>query len=91
MLFMTTYKFVGDRTPERTAALMNVFGERGEAEGTQAHYVRADSGGGWLIQEITDAATVYEDALAYSEWLEIESVPILGMDEAAPKILESLA
>lgn len=53
--------------------------------------MRADSGGGWLIQEITDAATAYEDALAYAEWLEIESVPILGMDEAAPKILESLA
>ena len=90
MLFMTTYDIIGDRTSERTAALMQVFGDRGEVEGTQAHYVRADGGGGWVIQEINDATKAYEDSLAYAEWLDIETVPIITIDEAVPKILESL-
>ena len=87
---MNTYRFIGDRTPERSAALMKVFGERGEAEGTVAHYVRADGRGGWVIQDTTDLVSGYVDSLAFAEWLEIDSVPILTIDEAVPKIMESL-
>ena len=91
MLFMNTYRITGDRTPERIGALMKVFGERGEAEGTVAHYVHVDGGGGWIIQDTTDMLTAYETSLAYSEWLEIESVPVITVEEAVPKILDYLS
>ncbi len=91
MLFVTKYSIRGERTKERIGALMTVFGERGEIPGTVAHYTAVDGSFGLVIQELDDAATGYQATLAYQEWLDLETTPILTVEEAVPHILESLA
>ena len=91
MLTLSSYTIIGERSKERTAELMKVFGERGDAPGTIAHYVRADGGGGFVIGDDPSSEQLYEVALAYSEWLDIETIPILRVEDAIPKITEYLA
>ncbi len=76
-------------TKAQTGELMKVFGERGEMAGTVAHYVYP-GGGGIVIVDNDDAGALYETAIAYSEWLDIDVRPILAVDDAVPRILAYL-
>ena len=76
-------------TKAHTAALMEVFGERGEVPGSVAHYVYP-GGGGVVIAEQDDPGVIYETTLAYSEWLDFDVKPVLSIDAAVPMILEYL-
>jgi hypothetical protein len=87
MLFQSNYSIVGDRTVESGKALMAAFGQRGKSPGEIAHYVRADGTGGTVISENSDAKELHEVALAYAQWLEIEIIPILTIDDAVPALL----
>ena len=77
-------------TKEQTAALMEVFGTRGEVPGSIAHYVYP-GGGGVVIAEQDDPKVIYEAATAYNEWLEFDIKPALTIDDAVPIILANLA
>lgn len=83
-MFVIHYQLIGERTKERTAELMAVFGERGAAPGTVAHYVYADGGGGMVIGDNLDR--LYEDALEYSPWMELDARPIISIEDAVPAI-----
>lgn len=90
MLYVTRYSIRGERTKERVTALMSVFGERGEIPGTVAHYTAMDGRGGFVIVDSDDPTTLYQAALAYQEWLEMETTPIMAIADAIPHILASL-
>jgi len=86
MLFVTHYRWVGTRSKERSGELMALFGERGTATGTVAHYVYADGSGGFLIGDEASLAEGYANALAYSAYLEFETRPVITIDDAVPQI-----
>lgn len=86
MLFATRYTFKGDRTPESTKALLAVFAQRGAAAGEIAHYLNTDGRGGLLISENDSMQSAYEAALAYEQWMDFETTPILTIEEAMPTI-----
>jgi len=90
MLYVTRYSIRGERTKERTGALMSVFGERGAIPGTVAHYTAMDGRGGFIIIDSDDQAALYQATLAYQEWLEMETTPIMTIEDAVPHILASL-
>ena len=90
MLFVTRYSVTGDRSKERVAELMAVFGERGEIPGTVAHYTALDGRGGFVIIETDAPETLYDATLAYQPWLEMETVPIMKVEDAVPAIIASL-
>ena len=76
-------------TKADTAALMKVFGDRGEVPGSIAHYVYP-GGGGVVIAEQDDPAVIYETTLAYTEWLDFDVKPALSIDDAVPMIINYL-
>ena len=86
MHFVINYTLTGERTKERSAELMSLFGERGSNDSTIAHWVYADGGGGFLIADGTQMDLLYQDALAYSTWMELSATPIISIDEAVPHI-----
>ena len=90
MLIATRYSIRGERTKEKIGALMGVFGERGEIAGTIAHYVALDGRGGLVIVETDDPTVLYHATLAYQEWLELSSTPIMTVEDAVPHIIASL-
>lgn len=91
MLYVTRYSIRGERTKERIGALMSSFGERGEIPGTVAHYTAMDGSSGFVIIDSDDPATLYQATLAYQEWLEMDTTPIMTIEDAVPHILASLA
>ena len=90
MLIATRYSIRGERTKEKIGALMSVFGERGEIAGTIAHYTALDGRGGLVIIETDDPGVLYQATLAYQEWLDLRSTPIMTVEDAMPHILASL-
>jgi hypothetical protein len=86
MHFVVNYTLTGERTKERSAELMSLFGERGSNASTIAHWVYADGGGGFLITDGTEMELLYQDALAYSTWMEFSATPIISIEEAVPQI-----
>ena len=82
MLFATTYTLTGKRTKKKTAKLLELFGERGSTPGTIAHYVFADGGGGLLIGTEEVLERLYEDAIHYSPWMELNTRPVLPVEDA---------
>ena len=90
MLYVTRYSIRGERTKERVGALMSAFGERGEIPGAVVHYTAIDGSGGFVIIDSDDPAALYQTTLAYQEWLELETTPIMTIDDAVPHILASL-
>ena len=90
MLYITRYSIRGERTKERIGALMSLFGERGEISGTVAHYTAIDGTGGYVIVESDDQAALYQATLAYQEWLDMETKPIMTIEDAVPHLLASL-
>jgi hypothetical protein len=90
MLYVTTYSIRGKRTKKRIGELMSLFGERGEIPGTIAHYTAIDGTGGYLIVESDDEVTLYQATLAYQEWLDLKTTPIMTIEDAVPHLLASL-
>ena len=91
MLFVTRYSIRGDRTPERIMALLEVFGERGDLPGTIGNYQSLDGRAGFTIVETDDPVALYQTALAYQEWLELETTPIIATADAVPHMLAELS
>lgn len=91
MLYVTKYSVRGERTKERMGAVMSVFGERGEVPGTVAHYNALDGSFGFVIVDSDDAVGLYQTTLAYQEWLDMETTPIIPVEDAVPHVLASLA
>ena len=87
MLMATRYTFKGDQSPESVKALLAVFAERGAAEGEIAHYVSADGRGGMIIADVEDQQAGYENALAYQQWMDFQTTPILTIEDAMPAIM----
>ena len=90
MLYVTRYSIRGKRTKKRIGALMSAFAERGEIPGTVAHYTAVDGSGGVVIIESDDQAALYQATLAYQEWLEMDTTPVMAIEDAIPHIAASL-
>lgn len=82
MLIATKYTFKGDQSPDSVRALLAVFAEQGAGEGEIAHYVLADGRGGFTIAELDSLDDAYEASLRYAQWMDMESTPILTIDDA---------
>jgi hypothetical protein len=82
MLVVTKYRFKGDQSPDSARALLAVFAEQGPGEGEIAHYVLADGRGGFTIAELDSLDDAYEASLRYAQWMDMESTPILSIDDA---------
>jgi len=74
---------------DQLGALMKTYGDRGEMEGTIAHYTYP-GGGGVVIVEHDDPTAVYATALAYSEWLDFDIKAAVKVEDAVPRIAEYL-
>jgi hypothetical protein len=70
---------------------MDVFAKRGQAPGEIAHYVRVDGTGGLVISDTDDMVANYESVLAFTEFMEFSTTPILKIDDAVGPILKELA
>ena len=90
MLLVTTYKSVGDRSQQAANDLMKRFGEVGATAGEIAHYVFADGSGGVVIADESDSKALHSQALAYAQWLELDTKIALTIEDALPGILEAL-
>lgn len=86
MLVATRYRFKGDQSPDSVRALLAVFAEVGPGDGEIAHYVLADGSGGFTIAEVDSMQDAYANALRYQQWMDMETRPILTIDDAMPAI-----
>ena len=87
-LYMITYRFREGLGEDEIKKLTQRFAEVGQPPGVLAHYVRLDGRGGFMLQEHQeDPEAVYENALRYVPWLEIEIAPIATIEEAFPVAL----
>jgi hypothetical protein len=87
MLMATRYTFKGDQSPDSVQALLAVFAEPGPGAGEIAHYVSADGRGGLIIAEVDEPMEGYANALAFQQWMEIQSTPIIRLEDAMPAIM----
>jgi hypothetical protein len=87
VLFISEYRIRSNMSKDDTSRLMTIFGERGEEDGTIAHYIKTDGSGGVVIIDQDDAVKAYETVLAYSEYLEFTVTPALRIDDAVGPIL----
>lgn len=87
-LNMITYRIRGELDHDGRGNLVKKFVEVGQPAGVIAHYVRLDGGGGFMLQEQQDdPEAVYENALRYVPWIDIEITPIATIEEAFPVVL----
>jgi hypothetical protein len=85
---MITYRFRGNLGEEDLRNLTKRFAEVGQPPGVIAHYTRLDGSGGFMLQEQQeDPEAVYENALRYIPWIEIEIAPVAAIEEAFPVAL----
>lgn len=91
MLFISEYRIRSNMSQDDTSRLMTIFGERGEEDGTIAHYIKTDGSGGVVIVDQDDPVKAYESVLAYSEFLEFTVTPALKIDDAVGPILAYIA
>jgi uncharacterized protein DUF3303 len=88
-LNMLTYRFRAGLGEEDLRKLTKRFAEVGQPPGVLAHYVRLDGMGGFMLQEQQeDLEAMYENALRYQPWLEIEVTPVATIEEAFPVALK---
>jgi hypothetical protein len=90
MLFVTEYRFRSGMDQAQVGRLMELFAKRGPEPGEVAHYVKADGTGGFTIDEVDDPATPYAASLAYAEFLEFNTSPVLKIDDAIGSITSFL-
>lgn len=90
MLYVTTYGFRGEMSPETTKELLSVHAERGSSPGELAHYLRFDGSGGVIVSDVTPdmAERQYENVLHFQQWLTMETTPVMTVEEAMPSILK---
>jgi hypothetical protein len=62
----------------------------GAAPGEIAHYVYCDGTGGVVISDESDAKLLHAQALAYSQWLELDTKIALTVADALPGIIEAM-
>jgi hypothetical protein len=86
VLVVTRYKFKGDQSPDSVRELLAVFAEVGPGDGEIAHYVLADGSGGFTIADVDSMQDAYTDALRYQQWMDMETRPILTIEDAMPAI-----
>ena len=87
-LNMITYRFRQGLGEDELRKLTKRFAELGQPPGVVAHYVCIDGGGGFMLQEQQeDPEGVYENALRYQPWIEIEVRPVATIEEAFPVAL----
>lgn len=91
MLLMTRYTLKANMSKAETTEMMTLFGKVGEAPGTLFHYVSTNGDGGWILTESDDAKPAYRNLLNYTAYLSTETTVVLGIDDAVPLILDSLA
>jgi hypothetical protein len=82
MLFLTEYRFRSGMDRVQVQRVMDLFGKRGAEAGEIAHYVMADGTGGFTISDIDDPAVAYAGTLAYHEFMEFTTTPLLTIDNA---------
>jgi len=87
MLFATRHKFKGDQSRESVQAMLAVFAERGPSDGEIAHYVAADGRGGLVITESDSVLQTYENSPHYQQWMDLETTPVLTLEDALPTIM----
>lgn len=90
MLFVTTYTVRPFLSKAETKDLLDLFAAQGAAPGTIAHYVAADNSCGFTVVESDDIASGYAATLAYAEYVEFDTTPVLTIEEALPHMLEAL-
>jgi len=91
MLFLTDYKVRPGLDRSETKRLMDIFGSRGSSPGEIAHYVKVNGSGGVIVSDVDDVSKVYEETLAYVEFMEFSIQPILKVADAVGPILAELA
>ncbi len=91
MLQLLEYQLRPELKKDDVARLMELFAKRGPEEGTLAHYVKADSGGGFVIANQDDVQKIYAGVLAYSEYLDFTVTPLLSIEDAVGPITEYLS
>jgi len=88
-LNMITYRFRAGLREEDLRNLTKKFAEVGQPPGVIVHHVRLDGSGGFMLQEQQeDPEAVYENALRYQPWIEIEIAPVATIEEAFPVALQ---
>lgn len=88
-LNMITYRFRTGLGEEDLRKLTKRFAEVGQPPGVIFHYARIDGSGGFMLQEQQDdPEAVYENALRYQPWVEIEVAPVATIEEAFPVALK---
>lgn len=87
-LNMITYRFRAGLGAGELSSLTKKFTEEGQPPGVLVHHVRLDGSGGFMLQEPqADPEGVYESALKYQPWIEIEIAPVATIEEAFPVAL----
>jgi hypothetical protein len=87
-LNMITYRFRTGLGEEDLGNLVKRFAEVGQPPGVIAHHVRVDGMGGFMLQEQQeDPEAVYENALRYRPWVDIEVTPVAVIEETFPVAL----
>jgi hypothetical protein len=71
--------------------MLAVFAERGPTEGEIAHYVSADGRGGLIIGENDEMQTGYANMLAFQQWMDFQTTPILTIEDAMPAIMAAFS
>lgn len=87
MLFLTSYKFKGDQSPDSVKEMLALFAERGPSAGEVAHYVASDGRGGLLVTEADSMADGYEGTLAFARWMDFTTTPVMTIEDAMPIIM----
>jgi hypothetical protein len=87
-LNMITYRFRAGLGEQDIRNLTKKFAEVGQPPGVLVHHVRLDGSGGFMLQEQQDdPEAVYENALRYIPWVEIEIAPVATIEETFPVAL----
>jgi hypothetical protein len=88
-LNMITYRFRAGLGEEDLRRLTKRFAEVGQPPGVIAHYACIDGGGGFMLQEQQDdPEAIYENALRYIPWVEIDVTPVATIEETFPVALK---
>ena len=79
-------------TKEEMTEMMAKFAEVGTGEGTVlGHYIKTDGSGAFNIVEVDDMNSVYRTTLEYLPFMEIESTPVIDIENGVAQILDYLS
>ena len=79
-------------TKEEMTEMMAKFAEVGTGEGTVlGHYIKTDGSGSFNIVEVDDMNSVYRTTLEYLPFMEIESTPVIDIENGVAQIMDYLS